>query len=332
MSLPKVSIVIPCRNEEKYIEKCIFSFIDSSFNVNELEILICDGMSTDKTRDIVNQINSKYPQVKLLDNVKQKTPFALNLGIDTAIGEYVLIASAHSSFDVDYIAVLMSEIKTLNADVVGGVMETKVLNENHKTNSIIKVLSNKFGVGNATFRIGIDKPTLVDTVPFGLYKLELLKKVNGYDNRLIRNHDIEMSKRLLALGAKIYLIPNTKCYYYARESISEVMNNNYRNGKWNLKTVFITKRFSSLSLRHFIPLVFVLSLVVPLLFGVLFHTFFYFVALLSLVTYLLAVSFISSKITTKNTNFIYLVLTFLGLHLSYGFGSLVGLFSFFNKK
>jgi glycosyltransferase involved in cell wall biosynthesis len=332
MSLPKVSIVIPCRNEEKYIEKCIFSFIESSFNINELEILICDGMSTDRTRDIVNKINSEYPQVKLLDNQKQKTPFALNLGINNAIGEYVLIASAHSSFDKDYIEVLINKISSLNADVVGGVMQTKVLNESKKTNSIIKVLSNKFGVGNAIFRIGIEKPTLVDTVPFGLYKLNLLKKVDGYDNRLIRNHDIEMSKRLLALGSKIYLIPDTKCYYYARETISEIMNNNYRNGKWNLKTVFITKRFSSLSLRHFIPLAFVLSLVVSLLFGILFHPLFYYLSMLSLVTYLLAVSYISIKMYTKKASFIYLVLTFFGLHLSYGFGSLVGLFSFFNKK
>ena len=327
-----VSIVIPCKNEEKYIEKCIFSFIDSTFDTESLEILICDGMSTDNTRTIVEGISKMYPQVKLLDNMKQKTPFALNLGIDSAIGEFVLIASAHSSFDEDYLEVLLARMGELKADVIGGVMETRVLNVNKKSNSIITVLSNKFGVGNATFRVGIDKSTLVDTVPFGLYKLELLEKVNGYDNRLIRNHDIEMSKRLLALGAKIYLIPDTKCYYFARENISEIMSNNYRNGKWNIKTVFITKRFSSLSLRHFIPLIFVLSIILPFLFGLLFHTYFFVLALTSLIFYLLAIAYISISIGSKTNSFMYLVTTFFSLHMAYGFGSLIGLFSIFNKE
>ena len=332
MNNPLVSIVIPCRNEEKYIERCIYSFIESSFDITKLEILTCDGMSDDQTRSIVNSINNLYPQVKLLDNEKQKTPFALNLGIDNAKGEYVLIASAHSSFDNNYIDLLLQNMNDLNADVVGGVMETKVLNENKKTNSIIKILSNKFGVGNSTFRVGIEKPTLVDTVPYGLYKLSLLKKVDGYDNRLIRNHDIEMSKRLLALDAKIYLIPDTKCYYFARETIGAVAQNNYRNGKWNLKTVFITKRFSSLSIRHFIPLIFVLSLLLPCLFGVIFHYYFYYLSAISLSAYLIMITLISLKENSRTTNMYYLVTTFLALHLSYGIGSLVGMFSFFESK
>lgn len=329
----KISIVIPCKNEEKYIEKCIFSFINSTFDENDFEILVVDGMSTDSTRAIVTEINQRYPQVKLVDNLKQKTPFALNLGINNAVGEYIVIASAHSSFDNNYIEKILELFATTNADVIGGVMETKVLNLNEKSASIVEVLSNKFGVGNASFRTGINEPTEVDTVPFGIYKTSLLKQVNGYDERLIRNHDIELSKRLLKLDKKIVLVPSPKCYYYARETFSEIASNNYRNGKWNIITVYITKLFSSLSLRHFIPLLFVLSIITPLLLAIV-NSYFALLAVFSLIAYTALVTMTSLMIYKRNksTNLFYLIITFFTLHISYGVGSMVGLLSLKHLK
>lgn len=324
----KVSIVIPCKNEEKYIEKCIMSFIGSSIDTSNIEILIIDGMSSDNTRELVSRLNHQYPQVKLIDNRKEKTPFALNLGIKNAIGEYVLIASAHSSFDRDYIEKCLPYFNSHNADVVGGVMETKVLNSTAKSQSIIEVLSNKFGVGNASFRIGITKPEEVDTVPFGLYKRSLLNEIGGYDERLIRNHDIEMSKRLLKLKKKILLLPSPKCYYYARETYAEIFKNNYRNGKWNIITVYITKTFSSLSVRHFIPLIFVLSLLLPTLISIVYKPFLL-LSLFSIIAYTTLVTLISINIKKSNpkTKIRLLILAFLTLHISYGLGSIMGLFS-----
>lgn len=329
----KISIVIPCKNEEKYIEKCIFSFINSTFDENNFEILVVDGMSSDNTRDIIKNIHQKFPQVKLLDNKKQKTPFALNIGINNAKGEYTLIASAHSSFDENYIEKILAYFTTENVDVIGGVMETKVLNYNKKTASIIEVLSNKFGVGNASFRTGISNPTLVDTVPFGIYKTALLKQMKGYDERLIRNHDIELSKRLLKLNKKILLVPSPKCYYYARETFSQISKNNYRNGKWNIITVYITKLFSSLSIRHFIPLIFLLSLILPLILSLV-SSYFIFITFLSLTTYLIAITLVSFSIKKRNniTSIVYLIGTFITLHISYGVGSLVGLLSLKHLK
>ena len=324
----KVSIVIPCKNEEKYIEKCINSFINSTFDINQVEILVVDGNSTDKTREIVTRINQQYPQIKIIDNPKEKTPFALNIGIQQASGEYILIASAHSSFDNDYIEKIIAYFDTLQADVIGGVMETKVLNKTPKTNSIIEVLSNKFGVGNASFRVGIKHPEKVDTVPFGIYKRKLLLEIGGYDERLIRNHDIEMSKRLLKRNKVIFLVPKPKCYYYARETYSEIFKNNYRNGKWNIITVYITKLFSSLSLRHFIPLIFVSSLLLPLL-GAILYPPLAFLSLFSALAYLLLITTISFQIKNNNnsTQIRYLIFAFITLHFSYGLGSIVGLFS-----
>lgn len=321
----KISIVIPCRNEEKYIVDCIHSLLTNGYDPALLEILVVDGKSTDQTAELVNDLNKDYPQVHLLVNEKKVTPNALNIGIQNATGSYILIASAHSAFSKGYIATLVEQIENLdNAVAVGGVMKTEVKNETPVSLAIKEVLSNKFGVGNAMFRVGIDKVTKVDTVPFGLYRAEKLKEIKGYDERLIRNHDIEMSKRLLAQGGNIYLIPNAVCTYFAREKYAKLSQNNYNNGKWNILTVFITKNFKSLSIRHFVPLIFVLSLLLPLLASLLFFPFIW-LSLASLSAYLVGVTYFSFKARVKGTTLLHLVLAFFILHFSYGIGSLMGL-------
>ncbi len=327
-----VSIVVPCLNEVSYLETCILSLLNNGFPNSLMEILIVDGGSTDGTREKVISLNNDYPQVKLIENKKMKTPFALNLGIENATNEYLLIASAHSSFDEGYITTLFSEMEKHNADVIGGVMETKVKNLTSTSKAIKEVLSNKFGVGNASFRVGIEKAIEVDTVPFGLYKTELLREIDGYNPKLIRNHDIELSKRLLKKGKRIILTPATNCYYYARETYKKLAQNNFRNGKWNLYTVFITKDFNSLSLRHFIPLVFVLSIILPLIASIFYSPFIY-ISLLMLGIYLASIVFITFKTTDlKDTSFIHVIVAFITLHFSYGIGSLIGLTRIFKRS
>ena len=327
-----ISIVVPCFNEKNYIENCIQSLLQNGFPIENMEILIVDGMSTDGTREIVQSLNKQHPQVRLIDNTKKKTPFALNLGIEKATNEYILIASAHSSFDPDYISTLFSEMENEKADVIGGVMETKVKNLTPTSKAIQEVLSNKFGVGNALFRTGIKEAIAVDTVPFGLYKTSLLRQVGGYNLLLIRNHDIELSKRLLKKGTRIMLTPATKCYYYARESYAKLAQNNYRNGKWNLFTVFITRDFTSLSIRHFIPFIFVMSVLFPLLLSAFYFPFIW-LSVGALFCYLIALLFVTIKTVDKtNTTILHVLVAFITLHFSYGLGSLVGLFGIFKKE
>jgi len=320
----KVSIVIPCRNEENYIEDCLRSLLTNGYDPSKLEILVVDGMSTDKTDSIVSNLIKEFHQIRMLTNERKVTPVALNIGIDNSIGDYILIASAHSSFSKGYISTLVEEIeKRENTVAVGGIMKTEVKNQTPVSLAIKEVLSNKFGVGNAMFRVGIEEVTKVDTVPFGLYRAEKLKEIKGYDERLIRNHDIEMSKRLIRQGAHIYLIPNAVCTYYAREKYTKLAGNNFRNGKWNILTVFITKNFKSLSLRHFIPLIFVGSLLLPLIASIFYFPLIW-LSVLSFGFYLAGVTYFSFKAKTKGTTIIHLVMAFFILHFSYGCGSLIG--------
>ena len=329
-TMPKlVSIILLCRNEEKYIETCIQSLINNQPDDFELEIIIVDGMSTDKTVEILEKYVQQFPFIKLLQNPKKTVPYAMNLGIAHAQGEFIVRVDAHAFYPENYVATLVTNLIDLDADNVGALWRTDVLTKNKKTLAIKEVLSNRFGVGNALFRVGIDKVTQVDTVPFGCYKKEIFAKYGLYDTRLTRNQDIELNKRIAQGGGKIYLLPHLECVYYARETFSALAKNNYNNGLWNILTVKYTKKLSSLSLRHFIPLCFVLSLILPVLFSFLYAPLLW-IAGCSLFLYISFLTIICVRLSIrKKLNFFYLFWSFITLHFSYGFGSLIGIFKLF---
>lgn len=320
----KISIVIPCYNEEKYISGCIESLINNDYPEDLKEIIIVDGQSTDSTKDILAGFVSKYKFIKIINNPLRITPAAMNTGITHATGDLIMIASSHSAYPTDYISGLIKYKNKLNADVIGGIMKTGVKNSNPKSNSIVRVLSSRFGVGNSMFRIGVTEPMMVDTVPFGIYNKKIFQQVGLYNELLIRNHDIELSKRIIAAAYKIYLVPDIECLYFARESFTQLSKNNYRNGIWNVLTLYITGNFKSLSIRHYIPLLFILSLIIPLVASIFIKSF-WVLSVTSFVIYTAFILYNSVKLNDGKTKLIYLIWGYIVLHFSYGIGSLAGL-------
>ncbi len=320
-----LSVICPIYNEEKYIAQFLDSLLRQDYPKDDLEILLVDGMSKDRTREVVADYTTRYPFIRLIDNPDRIVPCAMNRGIEQARGDVIMRLDAHASYQPDYFSVLVNGLKRLRADNVGTVCKTDVLNKTPKTLAIREVLGNKFGVGNSTFRTGIDREQEVETVPFGCWPKEVFEKYGKYNERLVRNQDIELNKRIIRGGGKIYILPDTYCTYLARETWTALAKNNYANGKWNILTVYYTKMFSSLSLRHFIPLLFLLSLIVPTLLALVWWPFVW-VSVASLLAYLGLLLSVSVKLAIqKHLNIFYLLATFFVLHLSYGWGSLMGI-------
>ncbi len=319
-----ISILLPILNEEKYIRVCLDSILLSDYPHNEMELFVIDGMSTDNTRRIVSEYSKRYSFIHLLDNIHKTVPYAMNLGIKHAKGEYIIRLDAHSKYPKDYFTKLVMWSKRLKADNIGGVWQTEVLNKNPTSIAIKKVLSSKFGVGNAHFRTGVQTVLEADTVPFGCYRQEVFKTYGLYDERLTRNQDIELNKRIKHGGGKIYLVPDIHCTYYARETYSALAKNNYANGLWNILTTYYTKNIDALSIRHFIPLLFILSLTLPMVLS-LFDYRLIWITVASSLSHFTLITLVSWRLKDNGTDLLEIIKAFYTLHFSYGLGSLSGL-------
>lgn len=319
--MPFVSIIIPCRNEDKYIRGCLDSILGQDFlhlrqgfggQVKEnLEVLAVDGDSGDRTREIIKEFALKYPFIKLLENPQRFTPFGLNIGIKASKGEIIIRMDSHAGYEKDYISKCVKYLKESGADNVGGIIKTLPAKNTLVARAIAKALSHPFGAGSSYFRIGSKEPRFVDTVFGGCYKREVFSPppdgVGPFNEKMIRSQDIEFNKRLKKSGGKILLYPDIVAYYYPQSDFWKFFKHNFTDGFWTTYPLKFKVRF--FSLRHLMPLFFILTL--PL----------------SIWPYILLSLFFSFKIALKEDlrYFFAMPFVFLNRHLAYGLGSLWGL-------
>ncbi|MBN4072124.1 glycosyltransferase family 2 protein [Flavobacteriales bacterium AH-315-E23] len=323
MDKPLISVVIPCRNEEDYIGDCIKSILSSDYPTEFLEIIVCDGLSDDRTQEIVERVREENGNVKLLLNEQQTTPHALNIGIRKSKGELVIILGAHASLSSEYVS---NCVAALNADkslgCIGGVLTNTYFDR--KSEAIAKAMSHPFGVGSAHFRTG-RKSGYVDTVAFGAYRREVFDKIGMFDEALTRNQDDEFNYRVLQAGYKIKLDTDISAVYHVRASFGKLFSQYFQYGYWK---VYVNKIHRTITtFRQLVPLIFVLFLItfIPLAF---LHDIFLKLLVVGLVFYF-AGAFVSAFSSSVHpVQLIRIIASFIILHVSYGFGYLTGLIHF----
>ena len=255
---PRVSVVLPCRNEARFIGPCIDSFLATEYPQDLLELLVVDGCSNDATREVVQRYAQRYSFIRLLDNPQRIVPTALNIGIRASGGEIIVRMDAHVVYPPDYIPKLVRALQTTDADNVGGRMLTVPTTRAPMAEAIAMALSHPFGVGNSWFRIGTAEPRYVDTVPFGCWRRELFERIGLFDEDLVRNQDEELNYRLSAAGGRILLLPDVVSYYYARESPRLAARMLYQYGYF--KPLVAKKIGRFMTMRQLVPAAFVLAL------------------------------------------------------------------------
>jgi len=326
-----VSVVIPLRNEEKYIDKCIASLLAQDYPKQNVEFLLVDGRSEDATTTIIKTYTDKYPFIHLLDNPGRIAPTAMNIGIKAAKGEIIVRMDAHAEYATDYISKCVEWSQKTGAENVGGPM--RAVGMGYIGKAIEFIHHSPFGLGGGKFH-DENFSGHVDTVYLGAFKKEIFNKVGMYDERLVRNQDIELNSRIRAQGGTCFLTPEIRSLYYNRPTLKALWQQNYKNGLWNIYTFQVTG--SALSLRHFVPLLFVVGLLSTALLAIMGQL----LAnneILSMIgkgmfmlcagSYLLTAIYFSLKISIQKgwQYFAILPVVFFVLHFSYGLGSLEGL-------
>ena len=323
-ALPFVSVIIPCRNEEKFIEGCLNSIVGQDYPKENLEVLVIDGISEDKTQDVVKKFAEKYHFIKLLENHKKFTPFGLNIGVKNAKGEIIIRMDAHAGYEKNYISKCLKYLKEYDADNVGGVIKTKPADNTLISKSIANSLSSFFGAGSSYFRIGVKEPKWVDTVFGGCYKRKVFEKIGYFNEKLIRSQDLEFNLRLKKAGGKILLVPEIVAYYYPSSNFRDFVRHNFSDGVWvTYPLKFGIRVFKS---RHLISLIFTSGVILALIFSP-FSFLARFLFVLIFGSYLILNLFFSLKIAwrEKESKFLFILpVVFASRHIGYGLGSLRG--------
>ncbi len=256
--LPLISVVIPCRDEERYIGACLDSILASDYPQERLDVLVADGMSRDHTREIVARYTRRNSSIRLLDNPEQITPTGLNAGIRAARGDIVMRMDAHVVYPPYYIPRLAAALRESGADNVGGVIATLPAEDAPIARAIAVTLSHPFGVGNSYFRIGVTEPRLVDNVAFGCWRRDVFTRIGLFDEEMVRNQDDEFNHRLIRHGGRILLLPNVVSQYYARRTLPQVARMYFQYGYF--KPLVARKVGRVMTARQLVPALFISGL------------------------------------------------------------------------
>ena len=329
-----LSVICPIYNEEKYIGQFLDSILLQDYPKDDLEIILVDGMSKDRTRDIILSYSEKYPCLRLVDNPQQTVPYAMNNGILNANGDVIIRLDAHAEYPSNYFTILVKSLFELEkAENVGGVCITLPCNDTSVATAIAECLCNMFGMGNSFFRIGAKEVMSVDTVPFGCFRKSLFKKIGLYDTDMIRNQDDELNGRIIKNGGIIYLLPDVKIKYFARDKIFKVRKMFYQYGLY--KPLGNKKLGAPTTIRQFFPLLFVIGLIVGLILSILFPIIWP-IYLGMIVLHILIGTFegIKSSMKTRKAGCVFLMpYIFMNMHICYGVGYLCGLYNVaFNRN
>lgn len=325
--LPFVSIVIPCFNEEKHIAKCLDSVMAGDYPLDRMEVLVIDGRSTDRTRYILVAYSKRHPVVKMVDNPHRLKPHALNIGITTAAGDIVIRMDAHAVYDKSYVSRSVRYLAEYQADNVGGIRKTLSGGSSIVAKSIAVSISHPFAAGNAIYRTGAKRFKWVDTVFGGCYRRETFQKIGLFNETLVRGQDREFNIRLQKADGKILFAPDIICYYYARGTLRSYIPWIYTAG---LTPFFVSRLIGKkiFSWRNMVPMVFVISLLILPLISFL-HPVFLWLLGIEIFMYFAAALVASIPVAQKENDYRFVItmpFIFALTHITYGAGSLVGLF------
>lgn len=233
---PLVSVVIPTRNEEADITRCLDAVLDQDWPHERLEILLVDGTSSDRTtqRAKLTLKESDLDRWEVLSNAVGSTPSNLNLGLQAARGTYVVRVDARARIPRDYVRRCV-ELLTNRPDivVVGGRQRAVPPMDGAYGEGIARALNNPYTMGLSRYRRGV-KSGQTDTVYLGSFRTDQLRSVGGWDNRFHTNQDFELNRRLKDYGA-IWFESDMDVEYVPRSSVGALFRQFHRFGRWKVR-------------------------------------------------------------------------------------------------
>lgn len=246
---PKVSLVMPVRNERGFIGKCVEQVLRQDYPPDRLEVIVADGMSDDGTRDILNQMAEREARLRVIDNPGRIVSTGLNAAIVAAAGEIILRLDGHAEIAPDFVRqnVLLLE-EHPEAWSVGGPIHH--VGRTAFGKAVAVAMSHKLGVGNARHRYP-NYEGYVEGAQFPAIRRWVFDRVGNFDEMQVRNQDDEFNFRMTQAGAKIFISPRVKYAYFVRDSIPKLARQYFQYSFWRLP--MLRKHRRPTTLRQLAP-------------------------------------------------------------------------------
>ncbi len=322
---PLVSVVVPVRNEERYIGECLRSLMGQDYPKGKYEVLVVDGRSEDRTRDIVGKFMKRHRNIRLIENPELNVSAGRDVGFRNASGEIVVSFSGHSYADRDFLSKLVSRLVKSDESVAGvGCRHETPASDPPTARAIGLVTSSAFGGMGTTFK-NPEEEQVVDSVAFTVYRKKVIEEVGGPSDPELgcTGNDAELNLRIKEAGYKLLYTPDTTAYHHKRAGIYNFFRWVFNYGVARAKIV--RKHRRSAKLIHALPSIFIIGLVLT---GILsfFSRVFFFLFLFALGAYFLS-ALGSSVMVSRGYGPKYvprLLLVYFVEHVGYGLGFLYG--------
>lgn len=241
-----VSVIVPARDEEDSIGATLTALRRQSHPA--LQIIVVDGGSTDGTVAVVERHMAEDPRIELLPNPRQVIPAALNIALAAARGRWVVRMDAHSTVDEEYVGAAVARLREGCWGGVGGRKDG--VGTTPAGRAIAAALGSRFGVGGSLYHYGTAEQP-VDHIPFGAYPTELLRRLGGWDERLVANEDFEFDYRIRRSGAVLLFDPRLRISWKSRQTVRSLYQQYRRYGAGKVDVARLHP--TSLRVRHLVP-------------------------------------------------------------------------------
>ncbi len=333
-NIPKydVAVVMPILNEEKFIGRTLEQIYMQDFPMDRLEVVIADGGSVDRTKEIVESFRSRFGSLKLLDNAGRKPSSGRNVGIRNTTAPYIIILDGHCYIpDSNLLKNMLELFQQHEVDCLCRPQPLTPPDINEFEQAVASCRGSSLGHKPGS-EIFADFEAIVDPTSSGaMYRREVFESVGFFDERFDACEDVDLNYRLHQSGLKAMLSPRLKVFYYPRSSIPGLWRQMNRYGLGRFRFSIKHKIFSPI---QWLAGAGVAGFLLLAVLSLLSTTIFSFLRSMTGI-YILIVILFSLLLALKKKQpgcLLYGPLIFPTIHFGLGTGILKGLFEYLGRK
>jgi succinoglycan biosynthesis protein ExoA len=234
--VPMVTVLIPARNEERDIERCLRAVLAQDHPHDRMEVVIVvDAATEDRTRAVARDVlRDGAVAWTVLESDAGATPSNLNAGLAVADGSFLCRVDARSLVPPHYVRTCVEVLQMQpGIAVVGGAQIAHPRDASARASGIARALNNRYAMGGSPYRSGATSgPT--DTVYLGAFRTDELRDMGGWDEYFSTNQDFELNRRMGRAGL-VWYDDRLQVGYIPRPSVGELRAQYHRFGRWKVR-------------------------------------------------------------------------------------------------